>query len=66
MLAIQDYKLQMKFIPGKQNVLADALSRLRGHKKKDIENKALVAILLAQNIDKTLLKKIMKYRERLL
>ena len=47
-LAMQDYNLQLAFVPGAKNVVADVLSRHQGIQEEADNNEIIVASLLAK------------------
>lgn len=62
MLAIQDYDLQIKYIKGTENQIADALSRAEepsGH-----DERALIAITLLRQPSKTIIKDLQEIADR--
>lgn len=47
-LAIQDYATKITYVPGTNNIAADALSRLSGRNNSKVGNEALIGILLTR------------------
>lgn len=55
-LAIQDYAPKIVHVPGSQNIAADVLSRLSGHRSHKLDNDALIGMIYLQKPSRSLQK----------